>query len=243
MKNITLLGCGSAFATPEYWQTNFLLKSNSGKNFLIDCGSDIRHSLKEQNIAIDNIDAVYISHDHADHAGGLEWLAFSRLGKPPLTVFTSKEYEYHLINTINSTLVRSVENTNYQLFFDIKPVTHFKWEEYNFKLIKNLHISLITPYRSYGLVIKNNNTNKKIYISTDTIEIRHNHIEECDLIFHDCETGDYISRCHTRIELLQKLPSVLKTKIIPVHYNTKPTQSSKDFAFGEFPSKGNSYEF
>lgn len=243
MKNITLLGCGSAFTTPEYWQTNFLLKSDSGKNFLIDCGSDIRHSLAEQNLKALDINAVYISHDHADHAGGLEWLGFSRLNLDPIDIYTSKEYEYLLSNHVNNTMVRSVENTNHKVFFNFKPVTHFDWEEYSFKLIKNLHISLTMPYRSYGLMIKNKKTNKKIYLSTDTVEIRHNYIEESDLVFHDCETGNYVSHCHTRIEDLEKLPSLMKLKIIPVHYNINPKQSPESFAYGKFPSKGNSYEF
>jgi ribonuclease BN (tRNA processing enzyme) len=70
---LVALGTGSAF-TLKNFQSNYLLKGE--KNLLIDCGGDIRFSLKEQNMSYKDIDAVYISHLHADHQGGLEYLAF-----------------------------------------------------------------------------------------------------------------------------------------------------------------------
>jgi len=68
------LGTGSAF-TLKNWQTNFLLRVGN-KRLLIDCGGDIRHALAEAGYTHRHIDEVYISHQHADHIGGLEWLAF-----------------------------------------------------------------------------------------------------------------------------------------------------------------------
>ena len=62
-------GVGSAFTTKEYWQSNMIV-SHDGKNLLIDCGGDIRFSLAELNMSYKDIDAVYISHLHADHIGG-----------------------------------------------------------------------------------------------------------------------------------------------------------------------------
>ncbi|MGR3220082.1 MAG: MBL fold metallo-hydrolase, partial [Candidatus Anammoxibacter sp.] len=77
---LTFLGAGSAFTTPEYYQSNMLISAKSGKNLLIDCGTDVRFSLNDCGInngnVAEKIDAVYISHLHADHIGGMEWLAF-----------------------------------------------------------------------------------------------------------------------------------------------------------------------
>lgn len=76
LTEIIALGTGSAF-TMGNWQTNFLISRN-GKFLLIDCGSDIRWSMDMIGLSFKDIDAVYISHAHADHIGGLEWLGFTR---------------------------------------------------------------------------------------------------------------------------------------------------------------------
>ena len=55
-----------------------ILESEDGSKLLIDCGTDARHSLHELGLSYKDIEHVYISHLHADHAGGLEWLGFSR---------------------------------------------------------------------------------------------------------------------------------------------------------------------
>ncbi len=67
---LTFLGSGSAF-TMNNRQSNMILEDD-GKILLIDCGTDIRHSLHQQDLSYKDIDAVYISHLHADHIGGME---------------------------------------------------------------------------------------------------------------------------------------------------------------------------
>ena len=78
---LTFLGVGSHSATQQLYHSNMLLTADSGAGLLIDCGGDIRFSLAEQGIQAKELgralDAVYISHLHSDHIGGLEWLAFT----------------------------------------------------------------------------------------------------------------------------------------------------------------------
>jgi ribonuclease BN (tRNA processing enzyme) len=74
---IKFLGVGSQFSTMEYYHSNMLITAQSGKKMLVDCGSDARFSLSESRIGPNDIDAVYISHLHGDHIGGMEWMAFS----------------------------------------------------------------------------------------------------------------------------------------------------------------------
>ena len=77
---IKVLGAGSAFCLENY-QSNFIVTID-GKNLLLDCGGDIRFSLREQGLSYKDIDSVYISHAHADHVGGLEFLAFCTMFDP-----------------------------------------------------------------------------------------------------------------------------------------------------------------
>jgi ribonuclease BN (tRNA processing enzyme) len=82
---IVFLGVGSAFTLPSRlkesnnaipktiddcdWQSNVVVVSKSGKMLLIDCGGDIRFALWQQGLSYKDIDAVYVSHLHADHIG------------------------------------------------------------------------------------------------------------------------------------------------------------------------------
>jgi ribonuclease BN (tRNA processing enzyme) len=100
---VTALGVHSAFAVGNVYETdqgqtvydpkfqsNFLLEFNTkGKvrddvfRFVIDFGSDIRHSLLySANLKMGDIDAWYCSHPHADHCGGIEGIALSTLFNP-----------------------------------------------------------------------------------------------------------------------------------------------------------------
>ena len=77
---ITFLGTGSAFTTKNF-QTNTIIERN-GKRLLIDAGSDIRFSLQNIGLNYLNIDAIYVTHLHADHVGGMEYLAFCNYFNP-----------------------------------------------------------------------------------------------------------------------------------------------------------------
>lgn len=100
---VTALGVHSAFAVGNVYETdqgqtvydpkfqsNFLLEFNTkGKikddifRFVIDFGSDIRHSLLySAGLKMGDIDAWYCSHPHADHCGGIEGIALSTLFNP-----------------------------------------------------------------------------------------------------------------------------------------------------------------
>jgi ribonuclease BN (tRNA processing enzyme) len=87
MKKLTFAGVGSAFCGTDQYQTNAVITVGEGddeKHLLIDCGSDARFSLFPLGITLSRIDGVYISHLHADHVGGMEWLAFSTYFNPKL---------------------------------------------------------------------------------------------------------------------------------------------------------------
>ena len=78
---LKFLGAGSAFTNPAEsgnYQSNMIITDDEGKNLLIDCGSQVHMSMHEQGLHAQDgdIDAVYISHLHADHINGMEELGF-----------------------------------------------------------------------------------------------------------------------------------------------------------------------
>ena len=72
---ITIIGCGNAFSKINNNQS-FMLEEN-GKKLIVDVGTRAWKSFDDFGINPSDIDAVYISHLHSDHCGGLEELAFS----------------------------------------------------------------------------------------------------------------------------------------------------------------------
>lgn len=93
--NITITGCGTShgnppFGRPDYWSTDVrdarrrsgaILNGPDGQIILIDTGPDLLHQLRDpyrtwdgvsypQN-CITRVDAVLMTHEHADHAHGL----------------------------------------------------------------------------------------------------------------------------------------------------------------------------
>ncbi len=102
MNKMTILGCGTSTGVPilgckcricqssemrnKRLRTSALIEFSSGKKVLIDASPDLRTQLLRAQI--DSLDAVIITHDHADHTGGMDDLrpfGFSR--KEPIPVY------------------------------------------------------------------------------------------------------------------------------------------------------------
>jgi ribonuclease BN (tRNA processing enzyme) len=85
---ITLLGTGDAFGSGGRLQTCFHVRSREGA-FLIDCGASSCIAMKRTGTPLLDIDAILITHFHADHFAGLPFILIeSRIKKrvTPLTI-------------------------------------------------------------------------------------------------------------------------------------------------------------
>lgn len=242
---IIAIGTGSAF-TMKGKQTNFLVKRN-GKYLLIDCGQDIRWALQDIGLTFKDIDAVYVSHSHADHIGGMEWLGFTRYftkrgmeaagvpNAPPLpTLYCERGWVRDLWDKSLRGGMEGLEGIDCTLetFFDVVPVeknSFFIWEGLKFDIIQSLHISAkYAIVDSFGLMFTDNDNGKRIYITTDVQFAPETamkaYYSESDIIIHDCETmyfpnGDAMkSGVHAHYEDLKTLKPEIKEKMRLIHY-------------------------
>lgn len=231
-------GVGGAFADDTQYQTNAVLLDEHGrKGMLIDCGSDARHALKLQGIALKDIDAVYISHLHSDHVGGMEWLAFSTYFNPGLkrpslycdSKLMRQMWEETLKGGLNSIENQVMNLTNY---FDCKPVysnQSFIWDKSTLQPIQTVHVmAAYQIVHSFGLMISipggKDQMFNKVFYTSDT-QFCPNQIQgfyrEADMIFHDCETSPIKSGVHAHYDDLKALDLSFKRKMWLMHYQPK----------------------
>lgn len=259
MYRIKFIGVGSAFTTREYYQSNALVIAPSGKKLLIDCGSQAQFALEELGINNgnigDEIDAVYISHLHADHIGSMEWLALVTYFNPKF-----KRPKLFCIRTLmrelwNKSLRGGLETLEGKLanltdYFDCRPIginRCFIWEGIQFTPVQTVHtVSGMKIQHSYGLIINEPGSNQKVFFTTDMqfapYQMRKLY-DKMDFIFHDCETAPFKSGVHAHYDDLKCLPAKIKERMWLYHYQPNPSQNATEDGFLGFVRKGQEFEF
>lgn len=230
---LMFLGSGSAFCiTPDNFQSNILLTSQAGKRLLIDCGTDIRFSLAAMDMGYRDVDDIYISHLHADHVGGLEYIGFSTMfdkscERPGL--YISESIEDKLWSNCLSGGMSTIDEKRCTLsdYFSVHAISgqgKFTWEGVEFNLVANDHVlGKEKTMLSYGLFFTVGNSS--IYLTTDTRfipESKNRYLQDADLILHDCETLPEATGVHAHYNELLGLPEAIRKKMWLYHYNDGP---------------------
>lgn len=246
---LLFLGAGSGLGTdPGNFQSNMLLITDKGEKLLIDCGTDIRFSLSQAHFKSHQVDAVYISHLHADHVGGLEWLAFQRKfgakSKAPELIIHEQLVHQLWDNSLSGGLkTLNEKEASLNDFFRVTVVNDgqiFEWAGLHLSFIKTVHIHSnkhLIP--SYGLYIQHNN--KSFFITTDTQftpDCFKKYYQEATLIFHDCETLRVPSGVHAHFNQLDTLDPEIKAKLWLYHYNDGKLPDAQSHGFLGFVQCG-----
>jgi ribonuclease BN (tRNA processing enzyme) len=219
-------------------QTNYVISTTDDdgnvNNMLVDCGNDIRWSLRFQGFNYMDIGALYVSHAHGDHAAGIDYIAFPsyfdprykvRHGRKPL-LFAERQLMRDLWDHSWRGSLESLEGIDAVLdtFFETRPINKngsFEFGGIKFDIVQSIHISAkYSIVDSFGLMFTDFN-GKRVYITTDVQFAPETsmkaYYKEADIIIHDCETM-YKSGVHAHYDLLRTLPSEIKTKMRLSHY-------------------------
>ena len=251
---LLFLGSGSAFTVgSNNFHSNMLLIDEEHNKLLIDCGSDIRFSLHEEGFSHVDITDIYISHQHSDHVGGLEYIGLTtkfdpRCSKPNL--YLSKDIASEIWERTLSGGMRSIEGdiANLNTYFEVYPLKvneYFTWNNIQFNLVKITHIDtgyFLMP--TYGLFFEIKGS--KVFLTTDTqlcFENLVKYYEQADLIFHDCETAKFPTPVHARYEQLVTLSQRIKNKMWLYGYQPGELPNAQKDGFLGFVKRGQIFEF
>jgi ribonuclease BN (tRNA processing enzyme) len=251
---LQFIGSGSAFTVgADNYQSNMILETDEKKKLLIDCGSDAKNALFDLGISFKDLEGVYVSHLHADHVGGLEWLSFATYFEPECKkphLYVPEALVYDLWENVLSGGLKSIENKEVYLstFFKIEKIKNnkgFFWRDIHFKILQTMHVmSEQTIIPSYGLFFEIDGI--KIFLTTDTQFCPHqikDFYNAADIIFHDCETANWFSGVHAHYKELITLSPEIKKKMWLYHYNPGPLPDSKSDGFRGFVKRGQTFDF
>jgi ribonuclease BN (tRNA processing enzyme) len=169
---LVVLGSGTSVPHPRRAAAGFWLDTDSG-SILLDCGADASHRMAVENLDWPNLDAIWISHLHLDHCGGLapflsgiKHAPQTHSRKKPLKIWSCAGGE-KLLRAID-------ESHNYKLFELPFPI---ELEEISaaqvatpFEILSALDATVLkTPHRPESLAIRiTDRTGTAIVYTADT---------------------------------------------------------------------------
>jgi ribonuclease BN (tRNA processing enzyme) len=249
------IGTGSAFSKILN-QTNVLILKNND-HLLVDCGTKTPQALYDIGCPLTNIQNFFITHNHADHIGGVEEVCLTNRyvskKKPAIYVpeyFGNLLWDYSLRGGAAYNERRSGKILTFADFWDARYPVRLEsypretWEinvgAINLKMFRTKHIpdssfSWRDSFPSFGLVIDN-----RILFSGDTrydpSMIRdYGADKKIEAIFHDCQL--FKGGVHASLEELSRLPEGIRAKIFLMHYQDsweKSVDAVKEAGFAGF---------
>lgn len=231
---LQMLGTGGAFAK-KYYNNNGLLFADDF-TLLIDCGITAPLALHKLDQSLDKIDAILITHIHADHVGGLEELAFRMkfgYGRRPVLYIADQLATPLWENTLKGGMTQDGLNC-LEDAFDVRllqaGIPHTISPGLQIELIQSPHIPGKPSYSLY--------LNNEVFYSSD-MTFKPDLLNElvssrnCRKILHEVQlTGP--GQVHTTLAELLTLPQEIQEKILLMHYGDE---------MEEFIGKTGSMEF
>ncbi len=161
-----VLGSGSSVPHPKRSSSAFWLETENG-SILLDFSASAIHRMAQENLDWANLDAIWISHFHLDHCGGLFPFLFSTKHAPEtqnrtktLKIFGAKGLR-QLIESVDAA-------NNYNLLKQPFPVEIIEVEAYQkFEILPEIQADVLkTPHTDDSFAIRIIDENEKTFVFT-----------------------------------------------------------------------------
>jgi ribonuclease BN (tRNA processing enzyme) len=166
---LTVLGSGTSVPHPRRSASAHWVEAAAG-TLLLDCSGPAVHRMAEEGLDWANLDAVWVSHFHLDHVGGLAPFLFGTKHAPQ-TVSRRKPFTVFGPRGTERLLRRFDEAGDYQLFeqpfpFEVREVA----PRAEFEPLPGLNAStLSTPHTSESLALRlNDRDGTSLVYTSDT---------------------------------------------------------------------------
>jgi ribonuclease BN (tRNA processing enzyme) len=167
--NLVVLGSGTSVPHPHRSSSAYWLETQRGY-VLLDMGPDAAHRMAQERLNWPELDTIWISHFHLDHAGGLapflfgaRWAPQLRARQKPLRIFGPRGLA-QLIHRVN-------DANDYKLFEQVFPIQIVEVEPgQDFEIFPGLGASAFsTPHTKESLAIRLTEAgDKSLVYSSDT---------------------------------------------------------------------------
>jgi ribonuclease BN (tRNA processing enzyme) len=186
---LTILGSGTSVPHPNRAGPSHWLETNNG-TLLLDISADAAHRMAEERLDWPNLDAIWISHFHLDHMGGLvpflfgsKWAPQTQSRTKPLRVFGPNGL-HRIFQAMNgSNNYRLLEQAFAVEIAEIRPDT-------NFEILPGVTANTFsTPHTEESLALRLKDADSKLFVYTsdtgfseDLIPFAH----DPDLLLMEC---------------------------------------------------------
>ena len=163
---LTILGSGTSVPHPERASPAHWLETPNGK-ILLDISADAPHRMAQEGLDWTNLDAIWVSHFHLDHMGGLPTFLFGTKWAPqtqsrtkPLKIFGPEGLRE---------IVETISNSNsYGLLEQPFPIKIVEVAAYaNFEIVRGITATTLkTPHTKESLALGLKDEDSKLFVYT-----------------------------------------------------------------------------
>ncbi|HEX5965343.1 MAG TPA: MBL fold metallo-hydrolase [Pyrinomonadaceae bacterium] len=186
---LIVLGSGTSVPHPDRASSAHWLETSAG-SLLLDISADAAHRMAQEKLDWPNLDAIWVSHFHLDHLGGLPTFLFGSKWAPqtqsrtkPLRVFGPVGLER---------IMRTISDSNqYPLFEQPFPIEIVEVEpSAEFEILPGVMAhTFSTPHTSESMALRLNFETSKSFVYTSDTGFSENlaaFANEVDLLLMEC---------------------------------------------------------
>ncbi len=227
---LTWNGTGAAWAT-YYGNASAVLEAE-GQRLLIDCGHTVPGRLRQMDLSLRDIDAVFLSHLHGDHIYGLEewgFRSFLQWQIKPYLLIAADLVAPLWRNVLSGTMAQVCDqHCTLRDYFTVVPLHSGQPQTLGPWTLEMHPVRHVPNACSYGVKVRAENA--VLGFTCDSLaDADPWFYEDTDLVFHDCSFTPYFpTTVHAHIEQLRAYPQAFREKTLLVHYDDDIREKRED---------------